>query len=90
MNQEGLKNHHYYVKKWINACKSNNLKTVYRPYLPFEFENTGTKCSWRLFDVNNAIYCTFSSDSDFIKPNGFTEIKASDFYKIMEDNDIQL
>lgn len=42
------------------------------------------KCRWRLFDLDNVIYCTFSSEGDFNAPEGLTEIKASEFYSIME------
>jgi len=36
------------------------------------------------------LYCTMESDAPFNAPEGFEEIKASDFYKHMEDLGVEV
>ncbi len=48
------------------------------------------KSSWRLFSIKDDVYCTYESTSKFDAPEYFAEIKASEFCKIMEDNNIEL
>lgn len=62
-------------------------KVVYRPYLPLYFDVLEGKCSVRLFKKNDIIYCSFSTDKDFKTPSGLKEIKGSEFYKAIEDNE---
>ena len=72
-------------KEWVSLCKENGLtENAHKPYVPFYFTIGCFKCGWRLFDLDNVIYCTFSSEGDFNVPEGLTEIKASEFYSIME------
>lgn len=82
-----LRNH--INKKWASLCKENGLtEDVYKPYVPFYFTFGCFECRWRLFDVDSVIYCTFSSEGDFNAPEGLTEIKASEFYSIMESKNL--
>lgn len=74
-------------KEWVSLCKENGLtENARKPYVPFYFTFGcfECECRWRLFDVDNVIYCTFSSEGDFNTPEGLKEIKASEFYSIME------
>ena len=75
--------------EWVKLCKDNGLHTVTSPFLPMVFHTYG-KSWFRLFDVGGILYCTFESQSKFETPIGFVEMKASDFYKIMEDNSVEL
>ena len=76
-------------KEWVSLCKENGLiKDAHKPYVPFYFTFGCFKCRWRLFDVDNVIYCTFSSEGDFKAPEGVTEIKASEFYSIMKSKNL--
>lgn len=79
-------------KKWVELCNKNGLtKNVLKPYIPFYFTFGCFKCRWRLFDVDNIIYCTFQTDdTDFKSPVYLTEIKASEFYSIMESKGITI
>lgn len=75
-------------RKWVELCKENNLSAIiYRPYLPLYFDVFEGKCSSRLFKINDIIYCSFSLDKDFKTPSGLKEIKGSEFYKAIEDDE---
>lgn len=78
-------------KKWINLCKEKGIKGLAKPNLTFYFHlNRWGECRSRLFDLDGVIYCSFQTDESFVAPKGLTEIKASEFYTIMEQHDIQL
>ena len=76
-------------QKWVAKCKELGLVEVRKPFVPFLF-NAIAKSSWRLFSIKDDVYCTYESTSKFDAPECFTEIKASEFYKIMEDNNVEL
>lgn len=76
-------------RKWVAKCKELGLVEVHKPFIPFLF-NVVAKSSWRLFSVKDDVYCTYQCTSNFDAPEDFKEIKASEFYKIMEDNNIEL
>lgn len=77
--------------EWIKTCKDSGIEKVQRPsvFIPFMFNATG-HCHHRLFDVNETVYCTFESDTPFKAPDEFQEIRASKFYSLMEENNIEL
>ena len=78
-------------KEWVSLCKENGLtKNAHKPYIPFYFSFGYGKCSWRLFDLNDVIYCTFSTEGDFTAPDDIVEIKGSEFYTAMEKNNANL
>jgi hypothetical protein len=41
--------------------------------------------SSRLFDYKGILYCSFSADQIEMNSDTFTEIKGSEFYKVMEE-----
>lgn len=43
------------------------------------------KSSSRLFDYNGVLYCSFSANQIEMPVDTFTEIKGSEFYKVMEE-----
>lgn len=72
-------------KEWVSLCKENGLiKDAHKPYIPFYFTFGCSGCSWRLFDMDDVIYCTFSTDNDFKAPDYLIEIKGSEFYIAVE------
>lgn len=78
-------------KEWVSLCKENGLtKNAHKPYVPFYFSFGCAKCSWRLFDLNDVIYCTFSTENSFSAPDDIVEIKGSEFYKIIEKYNVNL
>lgn len=76
-------------KAWVKSLKDNNLKVLRKPDTMWYFkEFHGGKFSTRLFDIDGVIYSSFRCESDSLDcPKGFKEIKASEFYKIIEDNE---
>lgn len=72
------------AKAWVNKCQVFGLKSPSKPNLAFEFRIFG-RTSSRLFMVGDALYASFRADCNFENPDGFEEIKASDFFKVIED-----
>lgn len=71
-------------KDWIKTLKENNLKVLHKPDL-WEYFYVRGSFSTRLFDVDKVVYASMRADMDIKTPEGFTEIKASEFYKIIEE-----
>lgn len=71
-------------KRWIARCRELGLQTPRRPNLNFVFRAYGS-ASQRLFMAGDVMYASYESSSPFQEPEGFTEIKASEFYKALED-----
>lgn len=73
---------------WIQACKDAGVESVDPPLTLLAFGLH--RASTRLFDVGGNIYATYETDDEIITPDGFIELRGSEFYKIMEDNGIEL
>lgn len=71
-------------KAWINKCQDLGLKSPHKPDLAFEFRVFG-RASSRLFMINNVLYASLKADCDFDNPVGFKELKASEFFKVIEE-----
>lgn len=71
-------------KEWIQNLKLSGLKILTRPLVQFYFDVTRGR--YRLFHIENTIYVSYQSEYDFANPKGFEEIKASEFFKIIEEN----
>ena len=71
-------------KEWINTLKENNIKVLHKPLIQFYFKACG-KARFRLFHIDDVIYASYETNGEFDNPNGFHEIKASEFYKATED-----
>ena len=63
------------------CCKFEN---VHKPS-PAWLNNFMGKSSSRLFDCNGVLYCSFSANQIEMPVDTFTEIKGSEFYKVMEE-----
>lgn len=76
-------------KLWIKSLKDNNLTVLHKPHTVWYFkEFAGGRFSTRLFDVDGVIYTSFSWEGNKLDcPEGFTEIKASEFWKGIEKNE---
>lgn len=70
-------------KMWISLVK--DIHNFDKPRLIYYFELLGHTWRERLFDKENVLYCSVESDRDIKTPNFVTEIKASEFYKVIED-----
>ena len=72
------------AKEWVNKCELLKLKSPFKPQLGFEIGVYGKSRS-RLFTIKDVMYGSLDSDNDFKTPAGLTEIKASEFFKIVEE-----
>ena len=60
-----------------------------KPFVPFFFSDCNGRSRTRLFSIEDKVYCSIEQidcDERLRCPKGFIEMKASDFYKIIEDN----
>ena len=71
------------AKRWINFVKENDIKFKHKPFVGTYFNTYGRSKS-RLFNIGNTVYCSYETEFNFNNPNGFKEIKASEFYKVIE------
>ena len=69
-------------KEWVK--RALNLKNVSKPS-PAWYNNYMGRSSTRLFDYNGVLYCSFSADQIEMPSDTFTEIKGSEFYRILEE-----
>ena len=68
-------------KEWA----SKSIKVFRRPQVMFSFSGYGNGSS-RLFDADGVLYCSHQSKYDFKCLEEFKEIKASEFFKVLEDS----
>lgn len=74
-------------KTWIKSLEEKGLKVLDKPFLPFCFRTLYGSTRTRLFNIDKTIYCSIEAEIDINEcPEGFIEIKASEFYKIIEEN----
>jgi len=71
-------------KAWKEILKDKGVQPLHKPMLILYFNVYGSTAS-RLFSIDDKVYCSFKSEYNFTNPEGFIELKASEFYKIVED-----
>lgn len=69
-------------KDWINAVA--DLRIAMKPNY-FGLVRVYGRYSERLFNIKDTLYGSLSANSDFKLHDCMEEIKASDFYKVIED-----
>jgi hypothetical protein len=72
-------------KAWVETLKSNKLSVLRKPMLIMYMSAGGGRFRSRLFNVDEQLYCSLYPADDAKLPQGFTEMKASEFFKIIED-----
>jgi hypothetical protein len=73
-----------YSKDWAKALRVNNLKILFKPSVSDYFSSYKFQC--RLFAIEERLYGSYSCEQDdFNLQDGFVEMKASEFFKIIED-----
>lgn len=75
-------------KEWVKICKEKELKTPRKPVWELEslIDSNTYRFRSRLFSLGDKVYGSFESDGDFTLPTEhFIELKASEFYKIVEE-----
>lgn len=72
-------------KAWIKKLEDRNLEIISKPSMWHYFGAYGRSNS-RIFDDNNGnVYCSIEAEYLEKKIEGVTEIKASEFFKVIED-----
>lgn len=76
------------AKSWKKALEDSNLKVQRKPKVPIYFNSWSYRILSKLFSIDGKVYCSLELvDQDFDEvPEGMIEMKASEFYKIIEDN----
>lgn len=74
-------------KEWVDALK--DVERMGRPQLFYYFDLLGHSWKERLFHKGEEIYGSVSSDGEVSKPEFIEEMKASEFYKIIEEMDAE-
>ena len=69
--------------KELRAC---DVHRIYKSFILFFFEEMISKASVRLFPANGKVYCSVDHtlEKPLTCPEGFIEMKGSEFYEIME------
>ena len=81
------------AKEWVLLCKENEIETPHKPVWQMSslinaksglFEN---RFHSRMFEINGILYGSYGIDRDWELTNteAFQELKASEFWKIVED-----
>ena len=70
-------------KKWM--VLASEVKPQRKPRLWLYYHFLMGKMRTRLFRIDGTIYCSIENDGQYEKPGEFMEIKASEFFKVIED-----
>lgn len=70
-------------KMWVELVK--DIAHFERPELMFYFPLIGHRWKERLFHIGDKLYCSIESDGEVSVPEFAVEMKASEFYKVIED-----
>jgi len=74
-------------KWWVDKLKENGVGSCVKPYVPFWFSGGLGKSTTSLFPIDGVWYVSYKNEFDYGVPEGFEELKASEFYKLCEDDD---
>lgn len=69
-------------KMWVSLVK--DIENFEKPKLFYYFDLLGHRWKERVFEVENKLYCLIESDGEVSTPDFAIEMKASEFYKIIE------
>lgn len=70
-------------KAW--AILTAELKPKCKPSPIFYVDGLIGRCRTRLFEIDKSVYCSIDSEVEFIKPDFLEELRASEFFKVVED-----
>jgi heat shock protein HspQ len=76
------------AKAWKKTLEDSKLEVQRKPKVPIYFNSWSYRILSKLFSLDGKVYCSLELvDQDFDEvPEGMIEMKASEFYKIIEDN----
>ena len=72
-------------KEWVAGV--NKIGRIEKPELFYYFDLLGHRWRERLFHIGEKLYCSIESDGDVSVPKFALEMKASEFYKIIEESE---
>ena len=72
-------------KEWVSGVKE--IGRIKKPELFYYFDLLGHKWRERLFHIGDKLYCSIASDGEVSVPEFALEMKASEFYKIIEESE---
>ena len=72
-------------KEWISGVQE--IGRIEKPELFYYFDLLGHKWRERLFHIGEKLYCSIESDGEVSVPEFALEMKASEFYKIIEEGE---
>ncbi len=70
-------------KAWVQGLKDADLKVIRKPMLMLYLKARQGRFRSRLFDQDGSVYCSMDPCGDDT-PEGFQEMKGSEFYKLLE------
>lgn len=70
-------------KMWVDLVK--DIAHFERPKMIYYVPLIGHRWKERLFHVGDKLYCSIESDGEVSVPDFAVEMKASEFYKVIED-----
>lgn len=70
-------------KMWVELVK--NIEHFEKPRVMFYFHMTCYRWKERLFHIGDRLYCSIESNGEVSVPEFAVEMKASEFYKVIED-----
>ncbi|MGX8711657.1 MAG: hypothetical protein ACQGTM_15600 [bacterium] len=76
-------------KAWIEELKAAKLKVLRRPLAMIYFSTPCGRWGWELFEYGDRLYLKTTSECEPNVPHGMTEIKGSEYYKVVEENDAE-
>lgn len=71
------------TKAWIEKVK--DIEHMNSPRLLSYFPLLGRRWTEKLFAYDGKVYCSIDANADFETPDFVTEIKGSEFYKVIEE-----
>ncbi|OUS73001.1 hypothetical protein B1748_23620 [Paenibacillus sp. MY03] len=74
-------------RAWKKFLKERKFTIAGKPAPIFYFRAGGGRYRSRLFDQNGKLYCSFDPAPE-TAPEGFIEMKASEFHKIIEQDEV--
>ena len=72
-------------KEWIAGVEK--IGRIEKPQLFYYFNLLGRRWKERLFHIGGKLYCSIESDGAVSVPKFVLEMKASEFYKIIEESE---
>lgn len=70
-------------KEWISGVQE--IGRIKKPKLFYYFDLLGHRWRERLFHIEDKLYCSIESDGEVSVPKYALEMKASEFYKTIEE-----